>query len=250
MANHNTLQKYDAIIIDTDMDTRMRLKQVCSSVVNFGKVTPMGSFNEALSRLRGDQRVDVVFVTSRLGQDMIAGFIKDGKASPQGLDSAYILVLPTKSSDGGTIAQSVMMGADGVLFEPYSVDQLVEITVLSARVRKERASAREEAALKFLLADMISQIDLIAYSKSCGYETGQSIRHFKQVCSVLDTLEGESLQRYYSLVVDAFENAPIPQNLAARKKYGGASSRVKKRMAEKLAAEVEQLGSTHQKPNS
>ena len=238
------LQKFDAIIIDSDIDTRMRLKQVCASVVNFGKVHPLGSLHEGIGKLKADQRIDVVFISTRIGQENVAGFIKEGKTTPQGQDSAYILVLPMAKSDGASVATSMIGGADGMLFEPYSVDQLVEISLLAAKVRKERSGAREEAALKFLLADIMHQIDLIAYSKSCGYETGQAMKHFKQVCSVLTTLEGESKIRYYGLMVDAFEAAPMAQGLYDRKKYGGASSRVKKKMAEKLAAEVEKLGNS------
>jgi hypothetical protein len=87
----------------------------------------------------------------------------------------------------------------------------------------------------------MQQVDMIAYSRSCGYETGAAFRHFKQVCSVLTTLEGESLATYYRVAVDMLEVAPLPQGLMHRKKYGGASTRVKKKMAEKLTAEVERL---------
>jgi DNA-binding NarL/FixJ family response regulator len=244
MATPTGIQKYDAIIIDTELSTRMRLKQVCSSVVNFGKVLPLGSIVEGAARLRSDERTDVVFISHHIPTEAIAQFIKEGKTTPGGQDSAYILVLKTGSTESADVAQSMMIGADGVLFEPYSVDQLVEITLLSSRVRLERSGAREEAALKFLISDIMQQIDVIAYSKSCGYEIGAAFKHFKQVCSVLTSLEGESLQRYYRLVVDSMENAPIPQALMQRKKYGGASMRVKKKMADKLAAEVEKIGTS------
>jgi DNA-binding NarL/FixJ family response regulator len=244
MATQAGYIKYDAIIIDTEMATRMRLKQVCGSVVNFGKVHPLGSILEGHAKLKSESNIDVIFLSHHLSQEVVAKFIKDAKATPSGQDSAYILMLKSKDQESSTIAQSMMIGADGVLFEPYSVDSLVEITLLSAKVRKERANAREEAALKFLLSDIMQQIDMIAYSKSCGYETGAAFKHFKQVCSLLHTLEGESLVIYNRLVVDLFENAPVPAALMQRKKYGGASSRVKKRIGEKLASEVEKLGQT------
>jgi response regulator RpfG family c-di-GMP phosphodiesterase len=240
---HNTLQKFDAILIDPDMSTRMRLKQVCSSVVNFGKVHPLGTLNEANQKLKTEGSIDVIFLSHHFDQESIGGFIKECKTLPSGQDSAYILVLKNNESQSSSIATSMMIGADGVLFEPYSVEQLVEITLLSAKVRKERSQAREEAALKFLINDMMQQVDILAYSRSCGYETGPAFKHFKQVCGVLNTLEPESLVTYHRLVVDMFENAPLPAALYQRKKYGGASNRIKKRMAEKIAAEVEKIGS-------
>lgn len=245
MANPG-LKKYDAIIIDPDMTTRSRLKQVCTSVVNFGKVTPIGSCFETIETFRGGElRFDVVFISHHIAQEQIAPFIKEAKNTPGGQDSAYILVLPTKEQASGDVAQAMMIGADGVLFEPYSVDILVEITLLAAKVRRERRASRDEAAFKFLINDLIQQIDVLAYSKSCGYETGPAMRNFRQACAVLNTIEPDSVEIWYKTALDMFEAAPIPAALLQRKKYGGASTRVKQRMTEKLSAEVGKLGATN-----
>jgi DNA-binding NarL/FixJ family response regulator len=245
---HPGMQKFDGLIIDPDIESRMRLKQVCASLVNFGKVYPLQSATEGIAKLGVERHCDVIFVSSKLGQDNVSTFIKDAKATQAGQDTAYILIVANKDSGSALIAQSVMMGADGVLTEPYSVDILVEITQLSARVRKERSTAREMAALKILLADMVQQIDLIAFSKSCEYEVGTSFKHLKQACAVLAGLEAESLTKYYELAIEAFGAAPVPVHLQQRKKYGGASNRIKKRMADKLATEVQKVASTPPKP--
>jgi hypothetical protein len=189
-------------------------------------------------------RFDVIFVSHHVPQEQIAPFIKDAKSTPGGQDAAYILVLPTKEQASGDVAQAMMIGADGVLFEPYSVDILVEITLLAAKVRRERRTARDEAAFKFLLSDLIQQLDVLAYSKSCGYETGPAMKLFRQACGVLTTMDPDSVETWYKTAIDMFEAAPIPAALLQRKKYGGASNRVKQRMSEKITAEVEKLGTT------
>ena len=132
-----------------------------------------------------------------------------------------------------------MMGADGFLFEPYSVDQLVEITDLAAKVKAERSLAREQAALGFLLNDVMQQIDLIAYLRSAGYDVGRGMRRFKQMCTVFGTLEGESLDLYYNLAVDKFIEAPFPKKMY-QANYKGASKRVKEKMEKKLLAKLEE----------
>jgi len=241
---HNTLEKFDAWIIDIEMSSRMRLKQVCSSVINFGKVVPLQNLVEGTQRIKTDPQVDVVFLSHHFPQDTIAQFIKECKTTPAGQDSAYILVLKNQENQSSQMATSMMIGADGVLFEPYSVDQLVEITLLSAKVKKERAADREEAALKFLIHDIIQQVDMIAYSKSCGYEVGTTFKSFRQMCAVIAALEPESLPTYYRIVVDMFEAAPIPVALMQRKKYGGASNRIKQRMVDKIAAEVKKMSTS------
>lgn len=231
--------RYNALIIDPDLDTRMRLKAATTSVVEFGKVHLITSISETSRKLEaGGEAVDVMFLSYRFERADIAAFIKSAKETKTAQDAAYVLVLQTKEQDSQTVAENVMIGADGLLFEPYSVDQLVEITALAARVKKERSDAREAAALKFLLKDVMHQIDLIAYLKSVGYDVGRGIRRFKQMCEVFRTLEGNSKEVYYNLAVDMFSEAPFPKKIY-QKTYKGASSRVKKKMEQKLIEELE-----------
>ncbi|MDC0357418.1 hypothetical protein OAO01_01255 [Oligoflexia bacterium] len=230
--------RYNALIIDPDLDTRMRLKAATTSVVQFGKVQLVTSITEATRRLEAGEACDVMFLSYRFERADIGTFIKNAKETKAAQDAAYVLVLQTSEQDSQTVAENVMIGADGLLFEPYSVDYLVEITELAARVKKERGAAREAAALKFLLTDVMHQIDLIAYLKSVGYDVGRGIRRFKQMCGVFNTLEKDSLEVYYDLAVDMFSEAPFPKKIY-QKNYKGASSRVKKKMEQKLLAELE-----------
>ena len=82
----------------------------------------------------------------------------------------------------------------------------------------------------------MTQFDKIAYLRGLGYDVGRGFKRFKEMCSVFKTLSGEELEMYFKLAIDKFENAPIP---AAKKNYKGASARVKKKMEEKLLAEIE-----------
>jgi DNA-binding NarL/FixJ family response regulator len=218
------VNKYDAIIIDSDIETRMRLKQATTAVVDFGKVQQLGDAWEAIAKLKGKERCDVVFISSRLGKEDTTNFIRDAKSTPQGQDAAYVLVLKGEQ-DSGTVAHNVMLGADGFLVEPYSVDQLTEITALAARVRRERSQAREEAALRFLLSDIM--------------KVGRSTRKFKDLCGVLLSLQGDSRELYYQVAIDMFESAPPPRRIVQAKRYSGASSRVKKQIEDKLLDELE-----------
>jgi DNA-binding NarL/FixJ family response regulator len=230
---------FDAIITDPDLDTRMRLKQASASVHQFGKVFQASSLRDAQSRLASGETIDVCFLSYRFDQMEVTQFIKDAKGTKGGQDTAYILVLKSKDQQSSTVATNVIAGFDGFLFEPYSVDQLVELTALAARVRKERAGEREAAALRFLLNDIMNQVDQIAYLKAAGFDMGPSMKKFKEMCSVLQTLEPESKIIYYNLAIDLFEQAPLPKKIFQRKIYGGASSRVKKRQEKAI---LEQIG--------
>jgi response regulator RpfG family c-di-GMP phosphodiesterase len=236
--NKGVEKRYDTITIDPDLDSRMRLKQAMSSVYNFGKNFQSQSLDDARSRLGGSEPIDVVFVSSRYSQEDIKNFILKGKETKYGQDCAYVLVLQAKDQHSSSVAQNVMIGTDGFLFEPYSVDQLLEITRLAARVKKERGDARERAAVQLLVQDVINQLDQVAYLRSCSVESANGMKKLKDLCSMFHTLTGEKLDIYYQSAVKAFEEAPIPKAVYQPKKYGGVSSRIKKKLEDKILSEL------------
>ena len=241
-------QKFDAVIIDPELDTRMRLKQATSSVHQFGKVHQQQSLREAMGRLGTDDRCDVIFISYRFEQPEIVEFIKQAKATKSGQDAAYVMLMRNKDQDASKVAANVMIGADGFLFEPYSVDYLLEITNLAAKVQKERADTRERAAITFLVSDIINQIDLVASMKAQGFEVVASLKKLKEMGKVFTTLTPESFAVYTEVAIKQFGDAPVPQKIV-QKKYGGASSRVKKKLEQKIAAElVTSSGATKSEP--
>lgn len=239
MSTNPLWEKFNAIIVDDDIDTRMRLRQATSSVPQFSKVTPLTELREANQRLASEGRCDVIFLSCNFSSGEISQFVQSAKETKGGQDTAYILVLKTSKQDSSTVANSVMMGLDGFLFEPYSVDQLVEITTLAARVRKERTQARERIALTLLIGDMINQLDLVAYLRALEHEPGTSWRKFKDLCATLPNLSPESFDLYVRIAINLFENAPPPKKVFRADQYKGASSRVKKKMGAKIAADAE-----------
>ena len=232
-------QRFDAFIVDSDIDSRMRLKQATTAVVKFGQVLQAGRFKEINDKITvSKQRVDVIFISNRFDSNEVAAFISSAKQINSTQDAAFVMLMRAQDKESAAVATSVLGGADGLLFEPYSVDQLQEITALADKVRKERSGAREEAALRFLLSDIINQIDQIAYLKGCAFETGPSVKKLKDMCSVFQSLSDESKSVYQNLAIDTFESAPLPKLVYQRKKYIGASSRVQKRMEKKTLTEL------------
>ena len=156
-----TFRKYDALLIDPDIASRMRLKQATTAVTNFGKVTQINNLREAGDKLKANEHCDVAFISFKCDLSDAASFVKSAKSLPAAQDAAFILVLGGSGQDSSTVASSVMSGFDGCLFEPFSVDMLLEITEIAARVRKERSRAREEAALRLLMTDLMNQIGVV-----------------------------------------------------------------------------------------
>ncbi len=235
-----TQEKFDAFIVDSEIDTRMRLRQATSSVTQFGKIHVFSSTRECSQRFQvGGDHCDVVFLSSKFDTKDVQDFIHVSKETKTGQDTAYILVLGARDQGSGVIANNVMIGVDGFLFEPYSVDQLVEITTLSAKVRKERSAARERIGLTLLLTDIINQVDLVAYLKGLGHEPGTSMKKLKELTHNLGNLSPESFQVYVELAIKIFSEAPVPKKAFKTDNYKGASSRVKRKADSKVVSEAE-----------
>ncbi|MFM1848754.1 MAG: hypothetical protein RL417_2228 [Pseudomonadota bacterium] len=231
-----TNERYDALICDSEIANRIRLKTATTAVPRFGRIGHCGSLAEATEAMAGQLSFNVVFISNRIPQEEITDFIKKGRGSPQGQDAAYIVVLAGSAQDSSTVAENVMVGADGFLFEPYSVESLTEITALAAKVKRDRTRSREAAALSLVLGDVMSQVDLIAQLKASGLDLGPNLKKFREMCAIFKSLGKDSFENYTVIAIDKFENAQVP--MIGKKNYGGVSDRVKKRMEEKAKLEL------------
>lgn len=238
---------YNAIIVDSDAGSRMRLKQTTTVVSAFGHVMQLPFLNQAMARLQSDEPCDVIFISSSFEQEEIAAFINQGKQTKQGQLAAYVLTLKVGDQDTATVAKTVLYGADGFLCEPFSVDNVVEITHLSARVKKERAAAREKFAITLLVDDIMAQIDEIATFLTNLLDVGGLMKKFRVKCSVLRSMKPESLEVYHETFVEKLEKTPVPRPRRPElqgKLYRGSSERVKKKLGEKLSASAKDNSDT------
>ncbi|RIL10224.1 MAG: hypothetical protein DCC75_04840 [Proteobacteria bacterium] len=223
-------RKYDALLVDETLSSRMTLKQFTSYVIEYGKVYQCGSIANALTRLSGEDNIDMIFVSHHFDQKAIHRFISDAKNTRQGRDSSYILVMESKKQDTNTAVKDVLGGADGLLLEPYSVESLVEITKIAVEVRKERLAAREAAALQFLINEMANQLDQVASNLANEAARGQDWKALKDSGQTVKDLQPATLEIYYDILCEMTMNRPAPRKVFQKIKYEGASSRVKRRL--------------------
>lgn len=228
---------FEALIIDPDLATRNRLKQAASSVVNFGKIYIVSSLRDATSRLQDGETTDVVFLSQSFSNEERLRFIQEAKQLPAGRDTAYVLVMRAKEQDSAHVAQNMLGGADGMLFEPYSVQSLVETTILATSIKSQRQQFREKAALSLLISDIARQLDLVALVRKAGIEPGNSMKKLRELAAPLKQLSPERLALYQEVAVKSFSEAAVPTQLMDSG-YGGASERVKRRMEQKILEEA------------
>lgn len=228
------MEQFEAVIIDPELEARTRLRQATLALPAFGKVVQAAGSRDAHERIKDLDRPDIIFLSYRLGEETIKSYVLEAKQASETQDSAFVMVLGEQSQASTTIASSMLIGVDGFLFEPFSVDSLMEITKLATRVKTERAAFRQRGAIKLLVAQIASQIDVVAQLRCNGHEGAISTRSLREMCTVLTTLEAPAKEYYYETLVDQFGNLPVPLERSQTKLYNGASKRLRQRVEQKL----------------
>jgi DNA-binding NarL/FixJ family response regulator len=232
------IKRFQCIIIDPELPSRMKLKSAATSAQNVGTVHAVNGYEAAAPYLTDSEEVDVVFVSGAYEKHVLTEIIEVGKKTPQGQDAAFVVVLKNQTDSSSEVGSYMILGADGILSEPYSVDQLDRITKLSVKIRAERAEERQRIALTLMINDVIQQIDLLACLKASQCELGTSIRAFREMCGPLHALTDAQLEIYLSLAVEEFSKAPLPQRSFTASSYTGVSRRLRRRMESKIENEI------------
>lgn len=234
---------YNALIIDSDFEHRNRLKTAMRSVNLYNKVFAKlvfcTRFEDAARMMdEEDNSFDVVFLSSRNAQQSIKEFVGMAKQKVATRDAAFVLMKDCPGKTASFIS-GVLEGIDSFLVAPYSVAQLIEITVLAERIRRERREARFSVALKVLVKGIESQLGQLAQLKKRNYNATISERVFKEMCAAIKELDEQKLDEYFEVLVDTFTKIESPSegcvSLGAGT-YGGASQRIRSRASNKTLA--------------
>lgn len=237
------------MIVGPDAESRLRLKQATATVVQFGEVTQVGSFDQAVAKFElSGESCDVTFISSAFPPAKIAEFVSKAKGIKGSRDAAFVLILKPKDQDSSKVAESVVYGVDGFLFEPYSVQGLVDITELSKKVKSERQQAREKSAFKLLLKDIGEQIDHVAGLLYCVIDPRKAMHKLREMCEMFKHLKPDSVDNFYDAAADTFQSARPATEAERNALYKGASKAMRRRMEEKMKAKESQVADVSSAP--
>lgn len=226
-------------IVDSDVEKKLRLKQATTPVQLFKQTLLFNNLEEALAKLDYEDGADIIFLSTRFPEADVASFIGRAKQSKRGQDSTFVMVLGAKDSQSPKLPEYMLLGIDGFLFEPYSVDGLIETANLAIKIKQERRETREKLAMTVMVKDVIKQIDSLALTKRLGIGSSKIVARLDALGGSIKRLQSESLQTYFSVVVEEMIAAPLPEKLAQIESYKGASTRVKKVIEKKIIDELE-----------
>ena len=231
--------RYDALIVDPVPESRMRLRSVISVLGNFNSVTQAARVSDAPTKSAAQDSVDVYFISSEFDEIDVRSCIEKCRGTKSGRDAAFVLVLKVADQGRTAIAGNVLCGADGFLFEPYSIEQLIQITDMAARVKKERRIERENKGIRMALTEVVPTLDKVATTLSMLGQAPRSAQKFKKACAVLATLSPDAITRYYEIATEVFEAARPPYDSLS---HGGsnASEMLRRRARDRAIAKAKE----------
>jgi response regulator RpfG family c-di-GMP phosphodiesterase len=228
-------ERFNILIIDPDGKSRAMLKDAALSLPSFKKVHFSNSLDDAMKYGDGVDPIDVVTVSYRFNGDDVAKFVSNIKKTPRGREWAFVNVMKSKHQENETVAESMLNGMDGFLFEPYSADNLREMAEVTAKVRLKNEIAKKRGALELFLNEVTKHIDAISFYASQKRDPTIAKNKLTNSCNKLKRFKTEDWNMYTEVLVDVFSKVLPP----ATAQYQGVSKRVRERLKSKMMKELE-----------
>ncbi|NMC63980.1 MAG: response regulator [SAR324 cluster bacterium] len=234
------MQKLKSLVIDPDAESRNRVRNALLDFEAFSEPESNTSLEESSRQIALGSFFDIVFISQRFPGPEITSFVNRCKNTKSGEDSTYIMILNTNEQSESAIRLQHAFGVDAFLLEPYSSEQLKEVVDFSFDIKQERAEVRQQVGLSLVIIDLIDQINLIAFLKSCGFSTARSMKRLKELCLPLKEVSGQSLDTYFNLVERLFTSAPFPTHFNPDEYHRGVTERVRERMERRIIRDLEE----------
>ena len=233
--------KIKAAIIDNEGGLRRdQLKSALHHAEEITNVKVFTGVGQALADVDSGEGFQLCFISESIPEDEFTAFLNSCRSNESVRDAAIIKVVAEQMELGTEQAKDLLNGADGEISQPFSVEKLLELAELTKKLQSERQKERECAAMEIMLKEMMGKLDLLASFKRAGYEAETSQEKFGEACSVLGDVDIGALRTYFQVALDKFEIAEVPDELDEHANYQGRSSRVKKRMEQKLMRRLEE----------
>lgn len=225
------LECKNVLLIDSNVQRRLRLRQACAAVPVLRKLVQCCALDEGITKAsHGEDECHIVFLDNHFGQEAINKFVEQARSVVQTRDAAFIVVMAVDQA-ATQVAQHMIQGLDGILDEPFSVESLNQIIQLATAVKHQRSLEREKIGIRLLVNEIAVQFDMVAQLKALGGGAGVSQKTLKETCSALSTLSDEGRKFYFEELCEHFSQLPAWQSKPV---YRGASQRTRARQVKRV----------------
>jgi|GEM_PF-1574848 len=202
--------QFEALIVDPEPESRMRLRQATSVCGEFTSVNLESSLLNALEKMKERMSCNIVFISQTFAADESREFVKLARETSTGQYAAYIMVLNGNQQSRTGVASNVSGGVDGFLFQPFSVEALRETAAIAAEVRAKATALRRATSRKLLSNSIVPQVEKIFGQELIGKPIPQQKYELKKVLSSLrETFDDE--QEFLKTLVELFIAVPAPK---------------------------------------
>jgi len=217
---------YRGLVFEPDSEARARFRAVATASPRFDKVEPATTVQQALEYLNSE-RVDVIFIGII---PEITDFLKLAKATLYGKTAAIVFLKRTRPDSQEEVAAEMVAGADTVLFEPYSVENITETTKIADAIREADEKKKKEAALAMIFKSVVEEVDNIGQTSETreDSETLAMFSRLKHLGEQLKQATKSAAVDFFSSLSKTLEDAEPPTVKARKQAYGGVSERVQR----------------------
>ena len=227
--------KYIILIVDPDSGSRARLKQVALSLAEVRKAYSCGTIREGLDRAASQKDIDVAIVSERFGEERMLEFIEEAKKTDAGSGWAFMVLLKSAAQSEEMIAGGLMHGIDGFLSEPYSADNMRQMTDIAAAVKLRTSKGRKRVAVEMLLKQVSAHLDAVAFYTSKGMAAEGALKKLREAAVSLRAFKPDH-EMYIEAAVQVFSSATPPKATS----YRGPSERVKENLETETLKKLEE----------
>jgi response regulator RpfG family c-di-GMP phosphodiesterase len=216
----------------------MRLKHAISTTSGFGHCECAVSCREGLARLDNtEDRVDLIFISYHFSSEEIKEFAVASRSLKSAQDAAFVMILPSGFAKNDALADTMLAGVDGFLVEPFSCDDLLRMSQLAAKVKRDRSISREQMAIQFIVKDVVRLLDTLYCLHRNELETEETFMKLRDVCARVREFQPVAQELYLSLLVETCERTLQPVKIPLVG-FRAKSARARKKVEQMMAAEM------------
>ena len=145
MKDFNLLDGLTCMVVNGDIASRSRLREVIKTCIYKSEMHLFQSCRDAVAHLELDEVLDVIFISSNFGTDVIKSFVQDLTSKIRSKTTFVIVTIDKQNSKTATQVTNLYLdGVAGFIAEPYSPTELTQLlTALKARQSEINDDAKQ-----------------------------------------------------------------------------------------------------------
>ncbi len=217
------IESFRALIIDGDVQARVRLKETLRSFTYRNDIRMVRSLRDAETALNFGEGFDGVFISSQNQFSAVIDLVRRARQTQPGRRAFYVIVLKVAQQKSTYMAGLYLSGIDGFIQEPFVASELEAAlgTFLEEKAKKIENEERKRIALNILVLDAISGIDQRVKELLRNPENaagGYTMKELRSACAQIQVLSKDVPELYEEVLIEKFEAVPPPRVSVLRKK--------------------------------